>query len=59
MNNNPTVSIVLVTWNAERYVNKLMSSFAAQTLQPTKVIIIDNNSTDNTVNLLRENFQGN
>lgn len=42
------VSIVLLTYNAERYINKLLDSLYTQTLKEFELIIIDSSSTDGT-----------
>lgn len=43
------VSVVLCTWNGERWVDELLRSIAAQTLRPTELIISDDASDDGTL----------
>lgn len=56
--NKLTVSIVVVTWNSEPYVRLLLNSIISQTHLPNQVIVIDNASSDQTVNIIRTEFEG-
>lgn len=47
-----SVSVALCTLNAERYLPELLSSLAAQSLEPQELVICDDGSTDATLNLL-------
>lgn len=62
-----SVSIVIPVYNEEQYLAKCLDAIAAQTDRPDEVIVVDNNSTDQTakiaqsysfVRLLRESRQG-
>ena len=62
-----TVSIVIPVYNEERHLKPCLDSLAAQSVAPLEVIVVDNNSTDDTpkiagayafVKLLREPRQG-
>ncbi len=44
----PTLAIIIPAYNEERYIRRSLDSIAQQTVQPNEVIVIDNNSTDNT-----------
>ncbi len=44
-----TLSIVIPAYNEERYIGACLDSIAAQTQKPDEVIVVDNNSTDKTV----------
>lgn len=47
------ISVVMTTYNGEKYVIEQLDSIARQTRQPTEVLIFDDCSTDNTVNTIR------
>jgi GT2 family glycosyltransferase len=46
------VTVVVPTWNGERWLPGLFASIAAQTQHPAEVIVIDNGSTDGTLEWL-------
>lgn len=48
-----TLSIVIPAFNEERYIGACLDSIAAQSVKPLEVIVVDNNSTDNTVKVAR------
>jgi GT2 family glycosyltransferase len=61
------VSLVIPAYNDERYLKAALDSVARQTVMPDEVIVVDNNSTDDTadvaisypfVKLIREKQQG-
>ena len=49
----PAVTIVVITYNHERYVDDCMRGVAAQTFQDLEVIVVDDASTDGTVGRVR------
>lgn len=49
MNNKKLVSILIVTYNAQKYINKTIKSCLSQTYPNFEILILDNASTDNTV----------
>jgi glycosyltransferase involved in cell wall biosynthesis len=53
---NPLVSIIMAVYNGEKYINEAILSLLNQTYPPTELIIIDDGSTDDTPNILR-NFK--
>lgn len=55
-NNTPLVSIVLITWNGEKLLRKFLYSIKELKYNNLEVIIVDNNSTDNTVSYIRNNY---
>lgn len=54
MTNNPlTSSIVLCTYNGKKYLPELLYSLFAQTYAATNIVIVDDQSTDDTLELVR------
>lgn len=45
---NPTISIIIPTYNEEKYLPALLESIKKQTLKPFEVIVVDANSEDLT-----------
>jgi len=48
------VSVVMATYNGELYIKEQILSIVNQTKPPSEIIIVDDASTDNTVNLILE-----
>lgn len=48
------ISIALATYNGERYIEKQLLSICNQTIKPDEIVICDDCSTDNTVNIVNE-----
>lgn len=50
------VSIVICTYNRDKYIRQALDSIAAQTFDKAlfEVVIIDNNSTDNTASIVKQ-----
>ena len=51
---NHLISVVLATYNGEKYIEEQINSILQQTYSPLEVIIVDDASTDNTVSILRQ-----
>ena len=49
----PLISIITVSFNADKYIEKCIKSVISQPFQNIEHIIIDGNSTDNTVPILK------
>lgn len=49
------ISIIIPTYNVEKYIAQTLNSVVNQTLQEIEIIIIDNNSEDNTLEII-ENY---
>ncbi|MFN8888482.1 MAG: glycosyltransferase, partial [Cyclobacteriaceae bacterium] len=52
--NSPSVSIVLATYNGEKYLRAQMDSLFAQTYPLLEIIAVDDCSSDSTVAILKE-----
>lgn len=48
------ISVILLTYNREAFVGEAIESVLNQTFRDFELIVIDNNSTDNSAELLRE-----
>ncbi len=52
----PLVSIIIVNWNAEKYLKKCIDSLFEQTYKNFEIIVVDNASTDNSVEFIEKNY---
>ena len=48
------VSIVLPIYNVEKYLNRCLNSLLNQTFKDIEIIALNNGSTDNSLNILKE-----
>lgn len=53
MPNDPLVSIVVTNYNYSRFIEECLASIAAQTYRRIEVIIVDDRSTDDSVEVIR------
>ena len=51
---SPLVSIVILTWNSEKFMDTCLESLSKQTYNNFEIIIVDNASTDNTLKRVKE-----
>ena len=54
-----TASVVIATYNGEKFITQLLQSILEQTRLPEQVIITDDNSTDNTCKIVSEFIKAN
>ena len=57
MSSNDSVSVTIVTYNSGRFIKRCLESVLAQRYANREIIIVDNASTDGTVDIL-EQFEG-
>ena len=50
------VSIIVVNWNGQRFLEDCLSSLTRQTYANREIIFVDNGSTDSSVNYVKEKF---
>jgi GT2 family glycosyltransferase len=50
------VSIIVVNWNGERFLNYCLTALSDQTYADCEIILVDNGSSDDSVSLVKENF---
>lgn len=51
---HPLISVVMATYNGERYLREQLDSILAQTYPNIEIIVVDDNSTDSTPKILEE-----
>lgn len=49
----PKVAVVIVNWNGERFLDRCLTALLAQTAKPHEIILLDNASTDGSVEIAR------
>jgi len=49
----PSISVVMATYNGEKYLTEQLESILTQTLPPAEIIVCDDRSTDKTVSILQ------
>lgn len=56
---NEELTIVIPMWNREGTIGRCLDSVRDQTYRPLRVLVVDNNSTDGSVGMVREWMEGN
>src|SRR5262245_46463444 len=51
-----TVSVIVVNWNGERFLQDCLGALSGQTYANYEIILVDNGSSDNSVCFTRKNF---
>ena len=52
----PTISVIIPTFNRQYCLSRTIDSVLQQTLKPSEIIIVDDGSTDNTINFLQQHY---
>ena len=52
------ISIIMATYNGSHYLKEQLESIANQTIKPEEIVIVDDCSADNTIEII-ENFKRN
>ncbi|HEX5336919.1 MAG TPA: glycosyltransferase family 2 protein [Gallionella sp.] len=50
---NSRVSVIVVNWNGERFLARCLAALLAQTLPPLEIILLDNASSDRSLDIAR------
>src|SRR5215467_13017085 len=53
---SPRVSIVILNWNGRNYLQQFLPSVLASTYANKEIVVIDNASTDDSIDLLQREF---
>ncbi len=53
-NKRPKVSVIVAVYNSERYLRQALDSILGQTLKETEIIVVDDGSEDESLNILKE-----
>jgi GT2 family glycosyltransferase len=56
MNNQPSVAIIILNWNTSHFLKKFLPSVIQTTYLNKEIYVIDNNSTDDLVSMVRDLF---
>lgn len=52
----PLISIIIVNWNWKKWLQKCLDSLISQTYKNLEIIIVDNKSTDDSVEYIHKNY---
>lgn len=55
-NNNPGVSVVIPNYNGLKFLEMCLESLKIQSYSVSEIIVVDNNSSDNSVNFIKHNY---
>jgi len=50
------IAVIILSYNGQKYFPELFQSLREQTFQPSEVVIVDNDSKDDSVDYVRKNF---
>lgn len=52
--NNPLVSVAMASYNGEKYIGEQLDSIINQTYTNLEIVIVDDGSKDNTINIIKD-----
>lgn len=52
--NNPIVSVIISTWNSEKFIENCLKTISSQSYKKIEIIVVDNFSKDRTLNIAKE-----
>lgn len=52
----PQISVIILNWNGKKYLGACLDSLAGQTFRDFETILVDNGSTDGSLELVREQY---
>jgi GT2 family glycosyltransferase len=58
MTHSPSIAVVVVNWNSGQYLGKCLQNLKDQTFSPARVLVVDNASTDGSMDALEQRFRG-
>lgn len=58
IHNNPDVSVIIPTYNVEKYIKQCLTSLLSQTYKNFEIICVDDGSDDETVSIIKEFMTG-
>ena len=56
MKKDSLVSILVVNWNGKEFIQKCLESLEGQSYKNFEIILVDNASTDNSIDIIEKNF---
>ena len=56
LNENPSVGVVIRTFNSEKYIIESINSVVEQNYSPMEIVVVDGGSSDKTVEIIKSNY---
>lgn len=54
----PLISVIILNWNGKQFLEPCLDSLAVQTCQDFETILVDNGSSDGSIEFIRERYPG-
>lgn len=55
-NNTYSVSVIIPVYNSEKWLRECIDSVLSQTIKPVEIIVVNDGSTDKSLELLKNNY---